>query len=60
MLGFATKLSIAEVYYVRGWRMQNVSSEIAELQHAAELYPYLPRFREAAALRYRLFAQRGI
>ena len=48
---FALRLTLAEMHYARGWtRNAGVRDNLAELQRAAELYPFVRRFREGPAL----------
>lgn len=52
---FATWLTSAEFHYARGWPPHDIASSMNELHKAYALYPYMPRFRDGAAIRLKIF-----
>lgn len=59
-IAFAVSLSIAEVHYARMWPPEDIRSAMREAKAAARAYPLMARFRDAPALRLKLYAEKGI
>src|ERR1700692_67375 len=57
---FAIWLSLADWHYARGWPPRSPETGLEELHKAQALYPFMHRFRDGPALRWRIFVEQGL